>query len=215
MNIQTKNSSSKANYFRLIEKSIVISLLVVIVSFQSFKKFERNTTQVINPVQTFIVEEVPVTKIHERPPAPTKPKIPLPVDDPAIPDDLTITETELFFDEEYPNPPKPTVIVEQSFDEFDADPEPIGGMAAIKRHLMYPEYARRAGIQGKVVIKALIDEEGKVIEWEFLESSGFGGCDQAALYAMKKTKWKPAIRKLKPVRDWVTIPFRFRLVNRY
>lgn len=186
----------------------------MIVSFQSFKKFEGNKALVETKNHSIIIEEIPITKIDKRRPPPIRPKVPVPTDDPEIPDELTITETELLFDAEYPVPPEKPTIEVQSFDKFDSDPEPIGGLSAIEEHLKYPEYARRAGIQGKVVIKALIDEKGNVIQWEFLESIGFGGCDEAALSAMKKTRWKPAIRNLKPTPEWVTIPFTFRLVYR-
>ena len=210
-----KNSSFKMNYFQLIKKSLVLTLIIIIVSFQAFKKFDKENNQSENKIESIIVEEIPITKIDIRQAPPVRPKVPIPSDDPEIPDDLTIEETELLFDEEYPEPPTPPTITKPALKKYDSDPEPIGGLAAIKRYLKYPDYARRAGIEGQVVIKALISEEGKVVKWKFLESLGFGGCDEAALTAMKKVKWKPAIRSLKPVQDWVTIPFKFRLVKRF
>jgi len=210
-----KNSSFKMNYFQLIKKSLVLTLIIIIVSFQAFKKFDKENNPSENKIESIIVEEIPITKIDIRQAPPVRPKVPIPSDDPEIPDDLTIEETELLFDEEYPEPPTPPTFSKPELEKYDSDPEPIGGLAAIKRYLKYPDYALRFGIEGQVVIKALINEEGKVVKWEFLESLGFGGCDEVALTAMKKVKWKPAIRSLKPVQDWVTIPFKFRLVKRF
>ena len=36
-----KNSSFKMNYFQLIKKSLVLTLIIIIVSFQAFKKFDK------------------------------------------------------------------------------------------------------------------------------------------------------------------------------
>ncbi len=215
MNNCNKNLRVKTNYFRLIKKSLVSTLIILIVSFQAFKKFDKKYKPNESKIESIIVEEIPLTKMDIRKALPVRPKVPIPSDDPEIPDDLTIEETELLFDEEYPEPPAPPTIFKPALDKYDSDPEPIGGLAAIKKYLKYPDYARRSGIEGQVVIKALINEEGKVVKWVFLESLGFGGCDEAALRAMKRVKWKPAIRSLKPVQDWVTIPFKFRLVNRF
>ena len=91
-------------------------------------------------------------------------------------------------------------------------PTPVGGMVEIKKNIHYPEIARKAGIQGTVIVKAKISEHGKVVETEVLKSLGDdNGCDESAVSAIKKVKWNPAIRNGKPVSAWVTIPMKFKL----
>lgn len=48
-------------------------------------------------------------------------------------------------------------------------PEPIGGIKAIQDKVVYPEIAKRAGIEGKVYVLAFINEEGKVVKARVLK----------------------------------------------
>ena len=89
-------------------------------------------------------------------------------------------------------------------------PGPIGGMFAIQEKIKYPEIAKRAGIQGKVIIQAFIDENGNVVHAKILNGIG-GGCDEMAVDAVKKTKFNPGTQNGKPVKVQVTIPIVFKL----
>ena len=51
-------------------------------------------------------------------------------------------------------------------------PEPIGGMFAIQEKIKYPEIAKRAGIEGKVIIQAFIDENGNVVQAKVIKGIG-------------------------------------------
>lgn len=89
-------------------------------------------------------------------------------------------------------------------------PAPIGGMAAIQANVIYPEIARRAGIQGTVYVEVFIDEKGDVVK--AIVKKGIGaGCDESAIAAVKKTKFRPGMRRGKPVKVRLAIPIRFRL----
>jgi len=77
----------------------------------------------------------------------------------------------------------------------------------------YPELARKAGIEGNTVIKALVNIDGTIIDAQVLKSSGNQMLDQAALAAARKAKFTPAKQRDKFVRVWVSIPVRFRLTN--
>ena len=89
-------------------------------------------------------------------------------------------------------------------------PGPIGGIFAIQEKIQYPETAKRSGIQGKVIIQAFIDENGKVIHAKILNGIG-GGCDEVAIDAIKQTRFNPGIQNGKPVKVQVTIPIWFKL----
>ena len=95
----------------------------------------------------------------------------------------------------------------------DQMPEPIGGIAAIQKNIVYPEIARRAGIQGKVYVTAYINKTGDVTKTEVIKGIG-GGCDQAAKNAIKKVKFKPGMQKGIPVKVQVAIPVVFRLADK-
>ena len=95
-------------------------------------------------------------------------------------------------------------------EKLDKYPEPIGGIESMIKNVIYPVSAKEAGIQGKVLVKTIIDEKGDVVETEVIK--GFDAdCDNAALDAIKKTKFTPGIKDNKPVKAEVTIPVMFKL----
>jgi len=94
--------------------------------------------------------------------------------------------------------------------EVDAMPSPIGGMYEVQEKIKYPEIAKRAGIEGRVFVKAFIDEEGNVAGTEVMKGIG-AGCDEAAIHAVENTKFKPGRQKGKAVKVQVTVPILFKL----
>ena len=97
------------------------------------------------------------------------------------------------------------------FVPYDKPPEPIGGFATIQKNLVYPELARKAGIEGTVTVYARIGENGDVIDTKILRPLGESGCNEAAVTAIKSVRWKPAQANGKPVAVWVSVPVRFKL----
>lgn len=89
-------------------------------------------------------------------------------------------------------------------------PGPVGGMYAIQEKIKYPEIARRAGLQGKVLIQAFIDEKGNVIHTKVIKGLG-GGIDEMASDVIRITKFNPGTQKGQPVKTQVTIPIVFKL----
>ena len=95
-------------------------------------------------------------------------------------------------------------------EKLDKYPEPIGGIEAMIKNLVYPISAKEAGIEGKVFVRVIIDETGTVTETSILKSVS-EDCDKAAMDAIKKTKFTPGIKDNKPVKAEVTIPIMFKL----
>ncbi len=89
-------------------------------------------------------------------------------------------------------------------------PEPIGGLAGINKKIIYPSIAKEAGIEGRVFLLAFIDENGTVNDVKVLKGIG-GGCDEAAIKALKNTKFRPATNKGKPVKVKFSIAITFKL----
>ena len=130
-------------------------------------------------------------------------------------EDIEIGDTEIDFEEEMeaPPPPKEEKKVEEEptyFVAVEEMPEPIGGIKAIQEKIVYPEIAKRAGVEGKVYILAFVDESGNVTKANVLKGIG-AGCDEAALNAVLKTKFKPGKQRGKPVNVQVSIPVIFKL----
>ena len=74
----------------------------------------------------------------------------------------------------------------------------------------YPELARKAGIEGTVIVKILIDREGMVRDAIVVRGVG-AGLDQAAVEAIRQTRYTPAIQNNQPIAVWVAQPVYFRL----
>lgn len=195
------------------ELGLILALLFMIFAFTAFKRFEapRHTKQVKMP--TFDAIEIPKTIQQQQTKPPSRPSIPIPSESEEIPEDATIEITELDFGA-LPAPPEPPEDDDSEipmFWAFEKAPTIIGGYAALARKLEYPEMARRAGIGGIVIVKALIGLKGEIIKTEILKSLGNNGCDEAAVKAIRAVKWTPAYQRDKPVKVWFAIRILFKL----
>ncbi len=97
------------------------------------------------------------------------------------------------------------------FTEYDTPPEPLGGFAAVQKAVVYPELARKAGIEGTVIIQVVINQDGSPGEAVILKGVTDSGLNESALNAVKSVKWKPAMAEGKPVTVRISLPVVFRL----
>ncbi len=81
----------------------------------------------------------------------------------------------------------------------------------LSHNLHYPSYARKHNIEGRVVVKFVVDEDGSITGC--VVEKGIGGkCDQEALRVVKKMpSWKPGKIKGKPVKVYYRLPIEFKL----
>ena len=204
----------KLKYRKIFEISMVLALLLLILAFKFFPHVQGEQMAVEAVQELVDVEDVEITKQETAPPPPPKPPIPIeaPADDEL--EDIEIEDTEIDMEEEVAPPPPPVEEEEEIPVEFfvavEEMPQPIGGIQGIQQRIIYPEIAKRAGVQGRVYIKAFVDETGAVQKAEVLKGIG-AGCDEAAVDAVMKTRFKPGKQRGKPVRVQVSIPILFKL----
>ncbi len=89
-------------------------------------------------------------------------------------------------------------------------PQPVGGLAAIYKHITYPNIAKDAGISGKVYLLIYIDEKGNVGDVKVLKGIG-GGCDEAAVAGVKQCKFTPGTNNGQPVKVKLSLPITFEI----
>ena len=89
-------------------------------------------------------------------------------------------------------------------------PMPIGGMEAIMKNVRYPEEAKKAGKEGKVIVMAEVDESGKIVNVS-VKKSVDKFLDEAAKEAVSKVMFTPGKVSGKPVKVKVAIPIMFKL----
>ena len=75
---------------------------------------------------------------------------------------------------------------------------------------VYPELARQAQKEGVVLLEATIDTDGIPTDIQVVGSMGFG-CDQAAVQALKSTRFRPARQGKTKVSVRIQLPYRFQL----
>lgn len=95
-------------------------------------------------------------------------------------------------------------------DDLNKVPFPVGGMKAIAENVQYPAEAKEEGIQGIVLVKAVISEKGEVISAEVVKTVD-KRLDKAALKAVKAAKFEAGLKDGKPIEAEVTIPIKFKL----
>lgn len=76
----------------------------------------------------------------------------------------------------------------------------------------YPEKARSKGLEGTVVVEALVDENGRVFAAEVVESID-KALDDVSLAAVRNWSFAPAMEDGKPTMKVVRIPINFHLID--
>ncbi|RPI68843.1 MAG: energy transducer TonB [Ignavibacteriae bacterium] len=96
-------------------------------------------------------------------------------------------------------------------DEFIAvEKEPDFDYADIQKRVKYPDIARRNGIEGTVVVGALVGKDGRVEKTQIIDSDN-ELLNKNAVDAVRETVFTPAIQNGNPVRTWVRIPIVYKL----
>lgn len=202
-----------AEQYPLRVRFIIVGVLgFIVILFYSFPRFlqtgEALSQNFEEVVETF---DIPPTQQFQAPPPPARPSIPVESDDEDIAEDITIAETGLDDFEWDAPPPPPDAGPTSRFVAYDDPPEPIGGYSAIQKNVIYPDIAREAGVAGLVIIQAFVDKTGIVRETIVLKGRPNTGLDEAAMDAIRRTRWKPAKQRDMNVGVWISVPVNFKL----
>ena len=103
-----------------------------------------------------------------------------------------------------------TIDTADYLEEVEVVPELIGGITELAKHIVYPEEAAKAGIQGTVFVKAYVGKTG-MIDDVAVEKSPNDLLSQAALDAVRQVRFKPGTDNGEPVKVMVMIPVKFAL----
>lgn len=97
-------------------------------------------------------------------------------------------------------------------DKYAMYPDGIKGIRNhISRNLRYPQSAYRRGIQGKVILKIIVEKDGSIADIEVLQSID-PTLDSEAIRVLSKLKaWVPGYNNGLPVKVEYKIPFYFKI----
>jgi len=81
----------------------------------------------------------------------------------------------------------------------------------VSKHLVYPDPAKKKGIEGTVFVHFIVNSRGEVSNTEVVRSAGELFDSEALLVVSQMPEWKPGLVKDKPVNVSFTIPIKFLL----
>ena len=184
----------------------LLGIVLVIIIFIIFPRFLASVE--FEDVDQIIIEniDIPQTQQIDNTPPPARPSIPVPSDDEDIAYDLTLDELDFDDFSNLDAPPPPPSGPKVVFIPYDDPPVALSPIRPT-----YPEIAQEAGIEGVVVVQAFIDKKGRVKETLILKGVPNTGLDEAAMEAIRKTRFRPAKQRERAVGVWISIPVNFKL----
>jgi len=184
----------------------------------TFPKFASEMETVTKEQRIYVVQQVrfkpPPPKQQQEIPKPKAKKVPIPDPTPDEPEPLRLEEPEPEID----LPDLDDIV----FGIPDAPPvaEPegpihVGGDVKAPVKLLepkpqYTEIARKARIEGVVIVQAIIDKQGSVTNVKVLKGLPMGLAEEA-VQAIKRWKFEPATLNGKPVDVYYNLTVNFRL----
>jgi protein TonB len=212
--VKTAKADIKAKARRYFEISLIVALILVTAAFAFFPDLEREAVAIDASDEIVKVEDIENTRQENRPPPPPRPPIPIEAPNSDAIEDIDISsEIDVSAVLEAPTAPPAAKKVEEEeiyFEVVEDPPTIVGGLDAVRQHLIYPDLAIRAGVEGTVIVLAYVNKNGKVTGTEVMRGIG-GGCDEAAMEAVKKVTFNPGMQRGKSVNVKVSVPVKFRL----
>jgi protein TonB len=199
-----------------IEVGLVVALAALIVAFRVSYSGGSDFKVQMEEQEVVEMEEVQQTKQEQKPPPPPKPPVPV-----EVPNDQTIEQQDVDFDasldlneslDTNQGPPAPEEEEEEEQEVFvvvEQQPD-CGGVASLQKKVEYPEFAKKAGIEGRVFVQFIVDETGNVTQPKVTRGV-HKLLNQAALDAVKELSCKPGKQRGKSVKVQMSLPVTFRL----
>ena len=83
----------------------------------------------------------------------------------------------------------------------------------LSSHVRYPEMAQQNGVQGRVIVKFIVEKDGKISSPSIVKGVDEDLDREAMRVVMAMPKWQPATNNGKPVNSYFTMPVIFKLQN--
>lgn len=217
-NQRKKPEADLRNYYSLLlETGLLVTLIIFLVAMKvEFRSVEQNI-DLTEEQEVVEMEEIVQTEQVEKPPPPPRPPVPVEVPNDEIIEDADIDiDAELNLDAPLEAPPPPAEEEEEEEEDFfvvvEDMPQLKGGLAGLQQCVEYPDRARRAGIEGRVTVQFIVNENGQVEEPTVIRGIG-GGADEEAVRCVREAEFEPGRQRGNPVRVQYSLPVVFRLQN--
>jgi len=191
-----------------------VAVAVVLGISSAFYIFPRALGEAEKTV--FIIQEeietidIPETEQIELPEPPARPSIPIASDEEFSDEDYDDFKNDFDDWDDWDAPPPPDDEEGNMFIPFADMPKPKPGKS-IQDFLKYPKLAKEMKLEGKIDLKFYVDKNGNVKENSISMIRGNPVFEEAAISAVSKSKWWPAMQREKKVGVWMTVPLDFNL----
>jgi protein TonB len=110
-------------------------------------------------------------------------------------------------------PPPP--VEDEVFQIVEQQPEFPGGMSSLNQfvrdNLEYPEIARKAGVEGRVIVGFIVGRDGRIRDVQVMRGIG-AGCDEEAIRVVRQMpNWIPGKQRGNAVSVRFALPITFKL----
>lgn len=220
MTPQTENRL-RDQYFLYVEIGSILALLIVIVAFQVNWSPKREYQVNLQSQETVGMEEIQQTEQDTEPPPPPRPPAPVEAPNNAVIEQERINfDASLDLDRELDvnEQPPPSERPDQEADEED-EPEifvaveqkpDCGGIASLREKVKYPKFAEHAGIEGRVIVQFIVNEEGTVTNPKIIREA-HPLLNEEALRAVQQLQCTAGRQRGQPVKVQMSMPVVFRL----
>lgn len=212
-----KNTTAdlKRNYTLYFQTSLALSLVFILALTKI--PMDRGISNDSGPIiYNDHPEVINIPNTDEIKAAPPKPYVPIEVTDDKLIDDIDIQFPDFeFTGNQIALPPRQKNNAEEEIVDswgLEVMPIMIGGLKALYAELEYPKIAKRAAIEGKVIVQFTVNTLGEVEQPEILRGIG-GGCNEEVLRVIKKMRFSPGIQNDRAVKVRMTQTVVFRLTN--
>ena len=215
-----KARARRYRYALTLQLATIAAIAVPLVATQI--DYRGGSSMMIAEAQQEVVtlQEIAQTVQRTLPPPPPRPPVPVEVPNETIlEDDMLDLDATLDIAVAAELPPPPALAEEAEEEEepeifvvVEEMPEMIGGAAQLAASVEYPHIARKAGLEGLVVVKIVVNPDGTPSDPTVLKSPG-KALDTAAIDAVMKQRFKPGRQRGRAVAAYMAIPVRFQLTS--
>lgn len=202
------NDQFKAQYNKYLRWSALAAILLTLLGFILSPNYVPNPYKLRQ--EEFEVVNIEDQEIIELPPppqeAPPPPKVIEAAPDDEVAEDVEIADTLMDLDS----------AISSSMATYDLGGDE-GFVASSENPKItfwakpkYPEIARKAMMEGTVIVKVLVGPDGSVLDAQILQAAN-PLLNASALDAARRCKFIPGKQRNIPVKAWMALPFNFRL----
>jgi len=207
----------RSQYPLYVEIGLVLSLALLIVAFRVNMTTQSSFKVQMEEQETVDMKQIQQTQQEKEPPPPPKPPVPQEVPNNEVIEDQDVDfDASLDMDESLDTsqgPPQDDEEEEEEQEIFmvvENQPELIGGMKALQESVDYPEFAKKAGIEGRVIVQFVVNEQGNVVDPKVVRGV-HKLLNEEAVKAVKDQKFKPGKQRGQAVKVQMSLPVTFRL----